>query len=72
MIYDSKVNGFEGKCKPVWSNNKTFLNRIDGGVSGFFKLVVKKYGFYWKTGEEFHGIITNWNDKIVKSTEDDE
>lgn len=55
----SKVNNFEGLCKPVWINNNQVCHKFDGGITGFFRLVKKKYGFYWKTGEEFHGILIN-------------
>ena len=60
------VDGFKGKCKPTWLNSNRWFHRIDGGISGFFKLTKKRFGFYWKTGEEFHGIIRNG---IVYSTE---
>lgn len=53
----SKVKGFEGPCKPTWLNKSQLYNRLDGGISGFFKLVEKKFGFYFKIGKEFHGII---------------
>jgi hypothetical protein len=55
----SQVPGFEGKCTPTWLNTNTVDNRMDGGVTGFFKLTKKVLFFTIKTGEEFHGIIKN-------------
>ena len=57
MILKSKVPGHEGECKPVWLNRNETCNRIDGGVTGFFKLVRRRFGIAWRYGEEFHGII---------------
>ena len=53
----SEVKGFEGLCKPTWINRNIVCIRLDGGITGFFKLVKKRWGFYFKTGKEFHGII---------------
>jgi len=63
----SKVKRFEGLCKPIWINRNQVCHKFDNGVSGFFKLVKKKFGFYFKTGKEFHGIIKDR--KHVESTE---
>ncbi len=56
-MFISRVKGFEGLCKPTWINKNQVCHKFDGGVSGFFKLVKMKWGFYFKTGKEFHGII---------------
>jgi len=63
----SKVKGFEGQCKPTWLNHNLVYHRFDGGVSGFFKLVEKRFGYYFKIGEEFHGIVRDG--QTVESTE---
>lgn len=55
----STVAGYEGICTPTWLNTNRVLNRLDGGVTGFFKLTRRRFGLYWKTGEEFHGILSN-------------
>lgn len=59
MILKSNVPYYEGPCKPTWLNRNQIDNRMDGGVSGFFKIVRKLrfLPFYVKTGREFHGII---------------
>lgn len=71
----SKVKGHEGLCKPIWVNHNQVCNKFDNGVTGFFKLVKKRFGFYLKTGEEFHGIVrsnnidfSKENNLIVEST----
>jgi len=56
---ESKVPGFIGECYPTWVNRNQVMNRFDGGVTGFFKLV--------KGSKEFHGIVGN--DGCVYSTE---
>jgi hypothetical protein len=63
----SKVPGHEGLCKPTWLNNNVIDNRLDGGITGFFKNVKKLGPFYFKTGKEFHGIILA--DNKIHSTE---
>jgi len=65
----SKVKRHEGLCKPTWINKNQLCHRFDGGVTGFFKLVKKRFGFYFKTGEEFHGIVRDG--ETVESTEED-
>lgn len=62
----STVPGHEGRCKPTWINRNQVFNKIDGGITGFFKLVYRRYGFLWRYGPEFHGII---RDGEVHSTE---
>ncbi len=63
----SKVKGFEGPCKPTWVNRNQIDHRLNGGVSGFFKLVIKKFGVHFRTGKEFHGIVRDG--KHVEPTE---
>lgn len=67
----SKVEGFTGPCKPTWLNHNQVCQRLDGGVSGFFKAVrpVKFLGmtFWLKHGNEFHGIL-RWGDTEITST----
>lgn len=63
----SKVKGFEGTCSPTWLNTNQILNRLDQGVTGFFKLVKPSFFGLRKTGKEFHGIINQ--DGIVETTE---
>jgi hypothetical protein len=67
MKFLSIVPCFEGTCKPTWLNRNQIYNRVDGGVSGFFKLVRKPkfFPFYIKYGNEFHGII---HGRVVSST----
>ena len=58
FIFKSTVEGFEGDCRPTWLNTNQVWNRLDGGVTGFFKHIkMTKIGLYVKTGKEFHGII---------------
>ncbi len=57
----SKVRRHEGLCKPTWVNCNQVCNRFDNGVTGFFKLVKRRFGFYLKTGKEFHGIVRSNN-----------
>ncbi len=56
-ILTSTVTGYEGTCTPTWLNSDTTCHRLDMGITGFFKLVKKKWWLYWTVGEEFHGII---------------
>ena len=63
----SKIKGYEGPCKPTWINAHRVCHKFDRGVTGFFKLVKKRFGFYFKTGKEFHGIVRDG--KYVESTE---
>lgn len=51
----SKVPGFEGLCKPTWLNRNQITRRLTGETTGFFRLVKKRFGIWWKVGEEFHG-----------------
>ena len=65
MILLSRVPGHVGYCKPTWLNTNQIYNRLDGGITGTFKLVKRWWIFYFRIGQEFHGII---DDMIVKST----
>lgn len=65
-ILHSTVKNFEGDCSPTWLNNNQIDNRLDGGITGFFKRVKPGFLFKRKHGKEFHGIIRNG---IVYSTE---
>ena len=64
IILVSEVEGHAGYCTPVWLNRNQVLNRLDGGVTGFFKNVEKrKFWFgYRKVGFDFHGILKD--DKV--------
>lgn len=53
----SNVPHHIGPCRPTWVNRNQVCNMIDGGVSGFFKLVRLRYGMWWRYGPEFHGIV---------------
>jgi hypothetical protein len=68
-IYQSQVRDHEGHCTPTWLNRNQVCNRLDRGVSGFFKRVRrgKWFGFWHKYGEEFHGMIGR--DDAVYTTE---
>ena len=52
----SHVPDHEGPCKATWLNHSQIDNRLDGGITGFFRLV-RKIGPLWVAyGPEFHGI----------------
>ena len=53
----SQVKGFEGICAPTWLNSNQAMHRLDQGVTGFFKLVERRWWGFKRVGEEFHGII---------------
>ena len=57
MILKSRVKGFEGECRHTWLNKNQIYNRLDGGITGFFKSVKYFLGFPFKVGKPFHGII---------------
>ena len=64
----SCVRGHEGDCKPVWLNRNQLCNRLDGGVTGFFRRVERLTWwphFAVKVGPEFHGIVRNG---VVRTT----
>ena len=46
----SKVKGHEGRCYCTWKNNSTIDNRLDKGITGFFRL-------YKNPFVEFHGMF---------------
>lgn len=61
QLLDSAVDGFGGVCLPTWLNVNQVCIRVDGGVTGFFKLCKKVPGLplYFRAGKEFHGRIVN-------------
>jgi len=67
-IIKSMVDGHEGDCSQTWINRNQVYNRLDQGVTGFFKNTKKVFfGLLTvHTGEEFHGII---EDGVVQTTE---
>ena len=69
----SKVPGHEGLCDHTWLNRNQVDRRVYGCTTGFFRLVRKRFGIWWKTGEEFHGQL-DWQDgqAYVISTKKDE
>jgi len=62
-IWESAVEGHEGKCFDVWLNQNQLDQRFDMGVTGFFRPLKKKFPYI---GKVFHGIIKN--DGKVHST----
>ncbi len=56
MTINSVVPGHRGRCRPTWWNRNQVCNKFDGGVTGFFRLVHRRWGFLVKYGPEFHGI----------------
>ena len=63
----SRVDGFEGECRPVWLNQNMVDRITSNGTTGFFRLVRPFiFGWHIKYGEEFHGII---KDGVIYSTE---
>lgn len=56
--YDSFVPNHETMCVAVWLNRNQICNRLDGGVTGFFKAAERIFpGVYITKGKEFHGIL---------------
>jgi hypothetical protein len=67
-IYQSQVPDHEGRCAATWLQGNRLINRIDGGVTGFFRQAKRGwFGFWYRTGPEFHGLLS-W-DGVVRSTE---
>ena len=59
-IYQSVVPNHSGLCKSTWMNDSKIDNRMDGGKTGFFRLIRRHWLFGWvKHGKEFHGIVKN-------------
>lgn len=54
----------------TWRNDNQIDNRLDRGVSGFFRKAEPTFiPYVWKmTGEEFHGIVKDWRPDTVQST----
>jgi len=68
MIFYSEVKGHEGPCKASWLNKNQIANRMDGGVTGFFRTVRRnRFGFWRRFGPQFHGII-KFGETTVEST----
>lgn len=66
-LFRSRVPSHVGACAPTWLNTNSVCNMLDGGVTGFFRLVERRRLFgYKKVGEEFHGIIRNG---VVETTQ---
>jgi hypothetical protein len=63
----SNVMHYEGPCVPVWLNDNQVCHRMDGGVSGFFKMVTPRWYGRQKYGEDFHGIMRGG---VVESTKE--
>lgn len=58
LYLTSRVPLREGPCVHTWLNRNQIYNRLDGGVTGFFRRVKLWRGIpLYKTGPEFHGII---------------
>jgi len=53
-IWESAVEGHEGKCFDVWLNTNQIDHRFDMGITGFFRTLKRKFPYI---GKEFHGII---------------
>ena len=54
------IKSYNGDCSPVWLNTNQIHNRLDNGITGFFKRVKKGwFGFTYRYGNEFYGIIKN-------------
>ena len=68
-ILNSNVSGFRGLCTPVWLNKNQVCHRLDGGISGFFKMVRKRWFGWQKIGKEFHGIIVFGEVKVTDTKE---
>lgn len=65
----SKVPGHEGLCRPTWLNRNQVCIRFDGRT-GFFR-AIKSWGpFSWRTGPEFHGLITQQGTVVSTGTKD--
>ena len=59
-LFRSRVSDHICVCAPTWLNTNTVCNRLDGGVTGFFRPVERRFGLgLKKAGKEFHGIIRN-------------
>lgn len=69
-LLESEVSGHEGSCLFTWENKNQIDNRMERGVSGFFRHAESTIipCVYRMTGEEFHGIVF-WNTNIVETTE---
>lgn len=68
-LMESDVPNHKGPCLLTWANRNQIDNRLDGGISGFFRKAEPTIisWVYRMTGTEFHGIVF-WNTIIVKTT----
>lgn len=67
--FKSEVSGHEGDCFSTWQNWNTIYNRLDGGVTGWYKCGKEIIpGVWFLYGKEFHGIV-EFGDFRVFSTE---
>lgn len=66
----SAVPKHKGECLFTWKNKNQIDNRLDGGISGFFRSVEPTFipCVHKMKGEEFHGIVL-WNSRRVTTTE---
>lgn len=62
------LESYKGECYPIWINQNQVDNRLDGGVSGFFRQVKRWHGIPYCVGEEFHG-IQKWGESKISPTE---
>lgn len=58
------IPGHTGLCVAVWLNRNQVANRLDQGITGFFKHVEKGWIFYHTVGPEFHGRIV-WDGRTI-------
>lgn len=66
--FKSLVPGHEGDCFFTWRNWSGLCNRLDGGVTGWYKCGKQIFpGVWYLRGKEFHGIV-KWDDYRVFST----
>lgn len=69
-ILNSTVPGFIGPCKHTYLDTNSIRIRFYG-MTGFFRLVEKRWWGFKMVGEEFHGevdIDPNTKQLIVKAT----
>lgn len=63
-IHSTMVN-HEGPCLPVWLNTNQVYNRLDSGVTGFFRNATEIFPCIYRLhGKTFHGIGRYDNDRI--------
>lgn len=69
--FKSIVPDHKDSCFFTWRNENQIDNRLDGGVSGFFRKAESTFipWVYKLSGKEFHGIVMYWRPDTVQSTE---